>query len=81
MLLPALAIALSVDPSPLLVYPGRDNQLRVAVPRLEETIEVDGRLEEAAWGSAARLTSFSQYAPTDGRPADQDTEVLVFYSP
>jgi hypothetical protein len=62
-------------------FSGQGNQLRVAVPRLEESIEVDGALDEAAWGSAVRLTDFSQYSPVDGRPAEQETEVLVFYSP
>src|SRR5262249_17403429 len=33
------------------------------------------------WQEAARLTDFSQYAPVDGRPAENVTEVLVFYSP
>jgi hypothetical protein len=28
-----------------------------------------------------RLTDFSEYSPVDGRPADDPTEVLVFYSP
>jgi len=68
------------DPAPPLVYPGRENQLTVAVPRIDESIEVDGRLDEPAWSQAARLTEFSQYSPTDGRPAEQKTEVLVFYS-
>src|SRR5581483_4372700 len=30
---------------------------------------------------AARLVGFSRYAPTDGAPADDSTEVLVWYSP
>jgi hypothetical protein len=33
------------------------------------------------WRRAARLTGFSQYQPVDGRPADEPTEVLVWYSP
>ena len=82
MLVQSLVLLLAAaDPSPLLVYPGRENQLKVAVPRLEESIEIDGRLDEPAWGRAAHLTEFSQYSPTDGRPAEQKTEVLVFYSP
>ena len=30
---------------------------------------------------AARLGGFSQYQPVDGRPAEEQTEVLVWYSP
>ena len=38
-----LAAALFEGPDPLR-YPGRENQLKVAVPRLDESIDVDGRL-------------------------------------
>ena len=65
-------------------YSGRDNQVHVTLPRVDApaaTITVDGVLDEAVWQQAARLTDFSQYSPVDGRPADDPTEVLVFYSP
>jgi hypothetical protein len=38
-------------------------------------------LDEPAWQRAAVLTGFSRYAPTDGVPADDSTDVLVWYSP
>jgi hypothetical protein len=66
------------------IYSGRDNQLHVAIPRIDTpaaTITVDGILDEAAWQQAVRLTDFSQYSPVDGRAAEDETEVLVFYSP
>lgn len=63
------------------VYSGRQSQLDVAIPRLEATVKIDGVLDEPVWAQAARLTEFSQYAPIDGRPAENDTEVLVWYSP
>ena len=64
------------------VYNGRENQLRVRPPRLEETgASVDGRLDEAQWARAAMLTGFSQFSPNDGAPAQDSTEVLVWYSP
>ena len=62
------------------VYSGRDGQLRVEIPRLEGSVTIDGTLDEPEWGRAARLTGFSQYAPVDGRPAEDSTEVLVWYS-
>jgi len=40
-------------------YSGRQGRLHVAVPRIEAEIHVDGVLDEAAWGQAARLTEFS----------------------
>src|SRR3954471_5521342 len=62
-------------------FNGRDNQIHVEPPRLESTVTIDGVLDDAAWTQAVRLTGFSQYAPVDGRQAEQVTEVLVFYSP
>lgn len=53
----------------------------VPLPRIEEAIDVDGRLDEGVWTRAARLTGFHQYRPVDGRPAEERTEVLVWYSP
>src|SRR3954470_18310946 len=62
-------------------FSGRDNQIHVQPPRLESTVTIDGVLDDAAWTEAVRLTGFSQYAPVDGRQAEQVTEALVFYSP
>jgi hypothetical protein len=53
----------------------------VTIPRIETTVQVDGVLDEPVWSKAARLGHFSQYQPADGRPAEEETEVLVWYSP
>lgn len=53
----------------------------VRIPRIETEIVVDGVLDEAAWNQAARLDGFKQYRPVDGRPAEDSTVVLVWYSP
>ena len=53
----------------------------VTIPRIDASVQVDGRLDEAVWQSAARLTGFSQYRPVDSRKAEEETEVLVWYSP
>ncbi len=63
------------------VYHGRSGQLDVAPPRIEATARVDGRLDEPVWREAALLTGFSQYRPVDGRPAEDSTEVRVWYAP
>ncbi|HEU5048901.1 MAG TPA: hypothetical protein VFU00_01190, partial [Gemmatimonadales bacterium] len=52
-----------------------------AIPRIDAEVIVDGRLDEPAWVEAARLTGFRQYQPVDSRPAEQETEVRVWYSP
>ena len=62
-------------------FSGRDGRLRVSIPRLEESVAIDGSLDDPAWTRAVVLDDFSQYSPVDGRPAEQRTEVLVFYSP
>ncbi len=51
------------------------------IPRLEASIQVDGRLDEPVWAQAIRLTGFWQYQPVDGRPAEEQTEVLAWYAP
>jgi hypothetical protein len=63
------------------VYNGRANELRVKLPRLDEAgITMDGNLDEPQWRQAALLTGFSQFAPQDGVPAQDSTQVLVWYS-
>jgi hypothetical protein len=82
-MIPVLLLAAyttALDARTLPTYRGRENQLKVAIPRLEETITIDGNLDDEAWSRAARLADFTQYSPTDGKPAEQETEVLVFYS-
>ncbi|HJQ66915.1 MAG TPA: DUF5916 domain-containing protein [Gemmatimonadales bacterium] len=79
-MLPLLLLLQSTtDPAP--VYSGAARQLDVTVPRIEAQARVDGVLDEAPWGRAARLNGFSQYRPIDGRPAADSTEVLVWYAP
>jgi hypothetical protein len=53
----------------------------VQVPRFEESIRIDGVLDEEVWSQAAVLDGFQQYEPADGRPAAERTEVRVWYSP
>jgi hypothetical protein len=62
-------------------YDGRAGKLAVVVPRLEVEPAIDGKLEEQVWAEAALLTGFSQFSPTDGVPASDSTEILVWYSP
>ena len=83
-MIPALALvvliqAASADSGP--VFDGRQRQLHVAIPRFDTTITVDGVLDEPVWQHAARLVGFSQYQPSDSRPAEEPTEVLAWYSP
>jgi hypothetical protein len=53
----------------------------VAIPRVDAAVTIDGALDEPAWARAVRLSGFSQYQPVDGRAAEEQTDVLVWYSP
>src|SRR5688572_9767588 len=63
------------------VYNGRSGVRDVTVPRIETSAKVDGVLDEPVWSHATRLTGFSQYRPVDGRPAEDPTDVLIWYAP
>lgn len=53
----------------------------VTIPRIDAAVTVDGVLDEPVWAQATRLDGFHQYRPVDGRMAEQETTVLVWYSP
>jgi uncharacterized protein DUF5916 len=83
----ALAALLSVAPTvdaddpPAGVYSGRSGQIAVKIPRIDAGIPIDGTLDNPVWQRAALLTGFSEYSPVDGLPAEDSTEVFVWYSP
>ena len=79
-MLPLFLTLLLQGPAPDGPIPGNGGP-RVTIPRIEASVQVDGVLDEAPWRQAARLGGFSQYQPSDGRPAEEQTEVLVWYSP
>jgi hypothetical protein len=68
------------DPLPGTVVEGKGSPT-AEIPRLESSVQVDGKLDEPAWSRATRLTGFWQYQPVDGRSAEEDTDVLVWYAP
>src|SRR5215204_1359334 len=82
----ATALSLTVSPDDPArvtgqVRNGRQNQLEVSPPRLDEaSLRMDARLDEPQWQQAAVLTGFSQFMPRDGIAAEDSTEVLVWYS-
>lgn len=47
--------------------------------RASGRIEVDGRLDESAWGDARLITGFVQSMPNTGSPATEETVVRVLY--
>jgi hypothetical protein len=47
--------------------------------RADESIEIDGRLDEAAWSRAIPVTEFTQVDPQEGLPVSQRTEIRILY--
>ena len=75
----ALTVALQAqDPAQVVEGRGRPS---VEIPRVEAEVRIDGLLDEEVWSRAVRLTGFSQYEPVDGRPAEERTDVRVWYAP
>ncbi len=75
--------AASPGPAPAwdstLVYDGAAGQIDIATPRLTSAdLDIDGRMDEVEWESAAVLQNFTQYDPVEGIPASQRTEARVF---
>ena len=73
-----LAILLALQSAP---QDSTRPEFSVTIPRLEGEARIDGQLDEPVWQEAARLTGFHQYQPVDSRPAEEETEVLVWYAP
>lgn len=62
-------------------YHARRKETTADVPRLDATsVTIDGVLSESVWKEAALLTGFSNYLPIDNLPADDSTEVYVWYT-
>ena len=51
----------------------------VVVPTAAGVPRIDGRLDDALWSSAVRITEFVQQRPLDGAPASEETEIFVAY--
>ncbi|MCC7001695.1 MAG: carbohydrate binding family 9 domain-containing protein [Gemmatimonadaceae bacterium] len=61
-------------------FSGRARALSASAPRQRDTVTMDGDLTEPAWQRAAVFTEFTSYNPVDGRPAQDDTEVRIWYA-
>ncbi len=80
MLLPLVALLAVAPPDSLAPFSGRSRDVNLAPPRLEGTALIDGVLDDSVWQQAAVLNGFSHFQPIDGVPAEDDTEVRVWYS-
>ena len=51
----------------------------IQAERINTSINIDGKLDEAAWQNATLASGFVQREPLNGRPASFDTEVKLLY--
>jgi len=59
-------------------------EIQAAMPeiravKIEERIQIDGKLDEPAWKRAVPATNFIQSQPDEGQPATEETEVRILY--
>ena len=52
---------------------------RVEPRRVEDAPDIDGRLDEAVWRTAAIIDAFTQQEPAEGEPATERTVVRLIY--
>ncbi|MEE2790944.1 MAG: DUF5916 domain-containing protein [Acidobacteriota bacterium] len=56
-----------------------DGRVTVRAVRLEAPLQLDGRLDERAYGTVPPFSGFIQQQPDEGAPATERTEVWVFF--
>ena len=76
---PALAQITTAAPGQAARSGGAGSPQRSLRAAAATEIHVDGRLDEAAWASAAPAGDFVQQSPNDGRPATELTEARVLF--
>ncbi len=73
---PILAQAAPLDsPTPILTSHPLSQARRTA-----DSINIDGHLDESAWGDAVPIEAFTQVSPNEGAPPSFRTEVRVLYN-
>ena len=51
----------------------------VTIVRADDPPRIDGRLDDAVWQRATRITEFVQQSPIEGAPATEDTDIYIAY--
>ena len=79
---PALLVPAIVSAQVPAPAAGHQHERPITLSRAVRTtspVQLDGRLNEAAWAAAPVTDSFTQIDPDEGQPASQRTEVRVMY--
>jgi len=61
-------------------YSSNEGRTAQATTLNQDSIEIDGRLDEPSWEMASVLTGFTQNNPDEGAPATERTEVRILFS-
>ncbi|MDG1847127.1 MAG: carbohydrate binding family 9 domain-containing protein, partial [Candidatus Marinimicrobia bacterium] len=57
------------------------NSLEFTPPLFDEVnVNIDGFLDEEPWSKSLFLSKFTSYLPVDGRPAEDDTHIKIWYT-
>ena len=55
--------------------------INIELSQYDDTnISIDGYLDESVWQGAVKMNHFNNYLPVDGSLADDDAEILIWYS-
>ncbi len=73
----SVALAQVPAPSPGSIVKSHDQAPHAAAARRNGPIQIDGKLDEAAWNAATPITDFRQYDPNEGQPASEKTEARI----
>jgi len=68
-----------VPEAPANISRGEDGKATLRATRIEEPLEVDGRLDDGIYARVPGIEGFLQQEPVEGNPATEKTEVWVFY--
>jgi hypothetical protein len=71
-----IVVGEDADVSGLGLLPGRPT---VRPTRTDSAPDIDGRLDDVVWRTAAKIIEFTQESPLEGAPATEDTEVYIAY--
>ena len=77
---PVLDSVLDPGTDPDVEHPGLvPDRPTVRPTRTDTPPDIDGRLDDEVWKTAALITEFVQQSPLDGAPATEETEVYIAY--
>ncbi len=62
---------------PFLLFSQQSEEREVKAVRTEESIVVDGRLDDLAWQKAEVIDHLTQREPQEGEPITESTEIRI----